>query len=48
MNNETECVPLLSLSLRFIPYVPSFILEKLFLGKTPLNLTEILSNYYIA
>ena len=37
-NNETQCVPLLFLSSRFITYASSFILGKLFLGKTILNL----------
>ena len=37
-NNETQCVPLLFLSSRFIIYASSFILGKLFLGKTILNL----------
>ena len=27
-NNETQCVPLLSLPLRFFTYAPSFILGK--------------------
>ena len=38
INNETQCVPLLYLSLRFMTFAPSFILGKLFLEKTPLNL----------
>ena len=38
INNETKCVPLLCLSLRFIAYVLYFILRKLSFEKTPLNL----------
>ena len=33
INNETQCVPLILLSLRFITYAPSFILGKLFFEK---------------
>ena len=35
INNETQCVPLLCLSSRFFTYVPSFILGKMSLEKTP-------------
>ena len=38
ISNETQCVPLLFLSSRFMPYPPSFIFGKLFLEKTSLNL----------
>ena len=38
INNETQCVPLLYLSSRFMTFAPSFVLGKLFLEKTPLNL----------
>ena len=38
INNETQCVPLLCLSSRFITCTPSFILGKLALEKAPLNL----------
>ena len=38
INNETQCVPLLILSSRFMAYAESFILDKLFLEKAPLNL----------
>ena len=38
INNETQCVTLLCLSSGFMTYSPSFILGKLFLEKTPLNL----------
>ena len=38
ISNETQCVPLLFLSSRFIVNAPSFVLGKLFLEKTPLNL----------
>ena len=38
INNETQCVFLLFLSSRFIAYAQSFIIGKLFLNKTPLNL----------
>ena len=39
-NNETQCIPLLCLPLRFMAYThaSSFILGKLSLEKTPLNL----------
>ena len=37
-NNEAQFVPLLPLSARLITYAPSFILGKLSLEKTPLNL----------
>ena len=37
-NNETQCVSLFCLSLRFITYAPSFILGKLSLEKPPSNL----------
>ena len=50
INNETQCVPLLFLLSRFITYAPSFILGKLFLEKTSLNLEfviEIISNLNI-
>ena len=35
VNNETQCVPLLFLSSRFMTCTPSFILGKLFLEKEP-------------
>ena len=38
INNETPYVPLLFWPSRFITYGASFILHKLFLEKTPLNL----------
>ena len=38
INNETQYVPLLCFSSRLITFAPSFILGKLFLEKTPLNL----------
>ena len=38
INNETQYVPLLFLSSRFMTYNPSSILGKLFLEKTSLNL----------
>ena len=38
INNETQCVPLLFLSPRFMIYAPFFILGNLFLENTPLNL----------
>ena len=38
INDENQCVPLLFLSSKFMTYAPSFILGKLFLNKTPLNL----------
>ena len=38
INNETQCVSLLFLLSKFMTYVPSFILGKLSLEKTPLNL----------
>ena len=38
INNETQCVPLLCLSSRFMTYAPSFNLGKSSLEKTPLNL----------
>ena len=37
INNETQCVPLLCLSSRFMANAPSFILGKLSLEKAPLN-----------
>ena len=37
-NNVTQCVPLLFLSSRFTTYVQSFVLSKLTLEKTALNL----------
>ena len=40
INNEIQYVPLPFLSSRFIAYVPSFIVSKLFLEKTPLNLVS--------
>ena len=42
INNETQCAPLLYLSSRFTTYTPSFILGKLSLEKTPLNLGSLL------
>ena len=38
VNNETQCVPLLFSPSRFMTYAPTFILGKLFLEITPLNL----------
>ena len=38
INNETQNLPFVFLSSRFMTYVPSFIIVKLFLEKTPLNL----------
>ena len=38
INNGTQFVPLLCLSSRFMKYTSSFILGKLSLEKTPLNL----------
>ena len=38
VNKETQCISLLFLSSKFITYAPSFILGKLSLEKTPLNL----------
>ena len=38
VNNETQCVSSLFLLLMFLTYTQSFILGKLFLNKTPLNL----------
>ena len=38
INNETQYLPFVFLSSRFMTYVPSFIIVKLFLEKTPLNL----------
>ena len=38
INSETQCVPLLFLSSRFITCATSFIRDKPFLEKTPLNL----------
>ena len=40
--NETQRFPLIFSSWRFITYTPSFILGKLFLEKTPLNLGLLL------
>ena len=37
-NNETQCVPLLFFSSRFVTYAPSLILGIFFLEKSPLNL----------
>ena len=51
INHEIQSVPLLCLSSIFITYAPSFILGKLSLEKTTLNVrltTEILSNLHIA
>ena len=42
INNETQCVLLLFLSLRFMTHASSFILGKLFLEKTSLNLDSYL------
>ena len=36
--NETQYVPLLYLLSKFMIYTPSFVLGKLFLEKTPLNI----------
>ena len=38
INNEAQCIPLLFLSSRFITYNACFVLGKLFLEKTTLNL----------
>ena len=38
INNETQCVPWLFLSSRLITYTSSFILGKLFIEKTLLNI----------
>ena len=38
VSNETQCVPLLCLSSQFMTYAASFILGKLSLEKTLLNL----------
>ena len=38
INNETQCAPLLCLSLRFMTYGPSIVLGNLSLQKTSLNL----------
>ena len=38
INSKNQCVLLLFLSLRFMTYAPSFVLGKLYLEKTPLNL----------
>ena len=42
VKNETQSVPLLFLLLRFMTYAPSFIRDKLFLGKMQLNLDSYL------
>ena len=36
-NNAVQLVPIDAYSSRFLMYAPSFILDKLFLEKTPLN-----------
>ena len=41
INNATYCTPLLFLSSIFMTYPPSFILDKLFLEKTQLNLNYL-------
>ena len=38
INDEIQCVPVQFLSSKFITNAPYFILGKLFLEKTPLNL----------
>ena len=38
VNNETQCVPSFLLLLIFLTCTPSFIHDKLFLNKIPLNL----------
>ena len=38
INNETQYIALIFLSLTFITYAPSFTLDKLFLEKASLNL----------
>ena len=38
INNETQCIPLLFLLSRFMTYTPCYIIGKLFLEKTSLNL----------
>ena len=51
MNTETQCVPLLYLSSRFMTYAPSFIFSKLSLEKNaikPRFKIEILSKLDIA
>ena len=51
MNKETQCVPLLFLSSRFLIYAPSFIVGKLFLEKNAIKsmlVNEITSNFSIA
>ena len=44
VNDETQCVPSLFLSLRFMTYAASFILDKLFLEKIPLKWVHIWNN----
>ena len=51
INNETQCVPLLCLSSRFMTYALSFILDKLSLEKNTIkhrHVIEILCNLDIA
>ena len=51
MNKETQCVPLLFLSPRFLIYAPSFVVGKLFLEKNAIKsmlVNEITSNFSIA
>ena len=48
INNKTQCVPLLCLLLRFMTYVPFFILGKLSIEKTPLNLCSQLKYLVIS
>ena len=48
INNETQCIPLLYLSSRFMAFAPSFILDKLSLEKTPLNLDSKLKDLVIS
>ena len=37
INNETQCIPLLFSSVKFMTYAPSFILSKLSFEKMPIN-----------
>ena len=46
--NEAQCVPLQFLSWKFFTNAPSFILGKLFLEKTPLNLGLYLKQLVIS
>ena len=42
INNETQCIPLLCLSSKFLTYARSFIVGKLSFEKLPLNLASYL------